>query len=57
MCVMQSIADLSEKEMSTLKAYRQATGQDANRIRLAQTFHDLTKERQAAFAHFPELSR
>ena len=57
MRVMQSIADLSEKEMSTLKAYRQATSQDANRIRLAQTFQDLTKERQSAFAHFPELSR
>jgi hypothetical protein len=57
MRVMQEIADLSEKEMSTLKAYRQAAGQDANRINLAKTFHGLTKERQAAFAHFQELGR
>jgi FlaA1/EpsC-like NDP-sugar epimerase len=57
MRVMQEIADLSEKEMRTLRAYRQATGQDAQRTRLAQTFHDLTKERQAAFAHFQELGR
>lgn len=57
MRVMQEIADLSDKEMSTLKAYRQANAQDANRISLAQTFQDLTKERQAAFAHFEELGR
>jgi hypothetical protein len=57
MRVMQEIADLSEKEMSTLKAYRQAAGQDSNQSSLAQTLLDLTKERQAAFAHFQELGR
>ncbi len=57
MLTMQEIADLSDKEMSTLKAYRMATGQEANRDSLEQTFHNLTKERQAAYAHFRELGR
>jgi hypothetical protein len=57
MHTMREIADLSDKEMSTLKAYRQAAGQDANRDAMAQAFHDLTNERQAAFAHFQELGR
>lgn len=57
MRVMQEIADLSDEELRTLKAYRQASGQDANRIRLAQSFHELTKERQAAFADFQGLGR
>ena len=55
MRTMREIADLSDKEMSTLKAYQQTAVQDANRDALAQAFHDLTKERQAAFAHFQEL--
>ena len=57
MHTMQEISDLSDKEMSTLKAYRKATGQNANRDGLEQTFHELTKERQAVFAHFQELGR
>ena len=57
MRAMREIADLSDKEMSTLKAYRQAAGQDANHDTMAQAFHDLTKERQAAFAHFQKLGR
>jgi len=57
MRTMREIADLSDKEMSTLKAYQQTAGQDADRDALAQVFHDLTKERQAAFAHFQELGR
>jgi hypothetical protein len=57
MRTMREIADLSDNEMSTLKAYQQTAGQDADRDALAQAFHDLTKERQAAFAHFQELGR
>lgn len=57
MRVMREIADLSEKEISALEAYRQATGLDAARSRLAQTFQGLTKERQDAFAHFQDLGR
>jgi hypothetical protein len=57
MRVMQEIADLSDKEMSTLKAYQQAAGQAANPGILAQAFHDLAKVREAAFAHLQELGR
>jgi hypothetical protein len=57
MRVMQEIADLCDQEMSAFKAYRQASGQDANRDDLAQAFHDLTKQRQSAFAQFQELGR
>jgi hypothetical protein len=57
MRTMQEIANLSDKEMSTLKAYRMDAGQDVNQKDLEQTFHDLTKERQTAFAHFQELGR
>ncbi len=57
MRTMQAIADLSSKEMSTLKAYQQAAGQDANQVALAQAFHDFMKERQAAFAHLQGLGR
>ena len=57
MRTMREIADLSDKEMSTLKAYQQTAGQDADRDELAQAYHDLTNERQAAFAHFQELGR
>jgi myosin heavy subunit len=57
MRMMREIADFSEQEMSTLKAYRQATGPDANREDLMKTFQNLTEERQAAFAHFRELGR
>jgi hypothetical protein len=57
MRTMREIADLSDKEMSTLKAFQQTVGQDADRDVLVQAFHDLTKERQAAFAHFQELGR
>jgi membrane-associated HD superfamily phosphohydrolase len=57
MRVMREIADLSDKEMSALKAYQESSAQDTNEDALAQAFHDLTKERQAAFAHFQELGR
>jgi len=57
MGTMREIAELSDKEMSTLKAYRQDVGEDVNRDALSQAFRDLTKERQAAFTHFQELGR
>ena len=57
MRTMREIADLSDKEMSTLKAYQQTAVQDVDRDALAQAFYDLAKQRQAAFAHFQELGR
>lgn len=57
MRAMQEIADLSDQEMSIIKAYRQAARQDANRDNLALAFRGLVKERQATFAYFQELGR
>ena len=57
MRMMREIADLSDKEMGTLNAYLQTSEQDPNRDALAQSFHELTKERQATFTNFQELGR
>jgi hypothetical protein len=57
MRIMREIADVSDKEMATLNAYLQTADQDPNRDALVNTFHDLTKERQTAFANFQELGR
>jgi len=57
MRLMREIAALSGQEMSTFKAYQETASQDANRDAIAQAFHNLTMERQAAFAHFQELGR
>jgi hypothetical protein len=57
MRAMQEIANLSDKEVSTLKAYLDAAGQDANRDGLEQAFHDLAEERQEVFTHFQKLGQ
>jgi hypothetical protein len=57
MSLTQEIADLSGKEVDTLKAYRLAiSNKDAALDTLGKKFHDLTIKRQAAYARFQELS-
>jgi LAS superfamily LD-carboxypeptidase LdcB len=57
MRTMQAIAQFAGKEMSTLEAYRQALAHNANGDALAQSFQQLTKERQSAFAYFQGLGQ
>jgi hypothetical protein len=50
------IADLSRKELSSLKAYKKAIqSKSTDADRLAREHDDLTNKRRAAYAHFQRL--
>jgi hypothetical protein len=58
MGAMLEVADLSGKELDTLKAYRSAViakAGDADQLR--QAFQDLTRQRQAAFGRFQNYGK
>jgi len=51
------VADLSGKELETLRAYKIATqSQNADSDRLAKVYSDLVSKRKDAYAHFLELA-
>jgi hypothetical protein len=58
MRTMLLVVIVSEKELAALRAYQSAkVDQSADLIGLAKTYHDLTNQRQAAFAYFRELGK
>jgi tRNA A37 N6-isopentenylltransferase MiaA len=51
------VADLSGKELETLRAYKRAIQSKSPDVdRLAQEYSDLTSKRKAAYVHFRELA-
>jgi hypothetical protein len=57
MSLTQEIADLSEKELTTLKSYQNAmANKDPDLAQLSYELQDITVKRRAAYARFQELS-
>lgn len=57
MSITHEIADLSGKELDTLKAYKRAVADsNAGQDQLAEELADLTSKRQADYARFRELA-
>lgn len=58
MSLTREIADLSGKELDTLKAYKRAAAdKNSNSEQLAKEFADLRNQRQAAYVRFLELAK